>query len=633
MSKIKNLEVNYDMLSDEKKHDLYLRKLATGEIQGPPTGKPSQDKPWLKYYSEEAIASDVPSMSIYDYVKLNNKDNFEIKALNFFGLEVTYKTFFSKVDKVVECLKKIGVRENDIVIINSVTFPQCVYLLYALNKIGAIANLTDVRTDSNGMKHYINEGKSKFIFTLDSVYGNIKPIINDTGISKVILLSPTDIVPFPFKIINNVKEHMLMPNDERLKEREKKKKLKNDKKNDIRIINWKEFMKTKNSRENTNFSTFSYSYNHPAAIVHTSGTTGKPKSVVLTNENFNSITHQYSVSDFNFNPGDTLLNIVPMFTAYGAVNSLHMPLSLGITDIVYPKVVGEDFTDIIMKFKPNHVIAVPLHWEILMNDKKMKNFDLGFLKTAACGGDKVPEELEMRINKFLKSHNCKSNLVIGYGMTELSACATTNSNESTLPGSVGIPLVNNNIKIINPDTNEELLINQSGEICISSPSMMLKYLNDEEETEKTIRIHDDGKCWIHTGDLGHVTDDGHLVIDGRLKRLIIRRGFKISAVAIENILLKSSHVISCAVAKAKDDEDGEVPFAFVCIDDKENCDEILDELNRLCTENLPDYSYPKKIEIIDTIPYTNNNKVDFNLLEERANNLNSSSNLKVKIKR
>ena len=111
MSNIKNLEVNYDMLSDEKKHDLYLRKLATGEIQGPPTGKPSQDKPWLKYYSEEAIVSDVPSMSIYDYVKLNNKDNFEIKALNFFGLEVTYKTFFAKVDKVVECLKIIGVKE------------------------------------------------------------------------------------------------------------------------------------------------------------------------------------------------------------------------------------------------------------------------------------------------------------------------------------------------------------------------------------------------------------------------------------------------------------------------------------------------------------------------------------------
>ena len=163
MSNIKNLEVNYDMLSDEKKHDLYLRKLATGEIQGPPTGKPSQDKPWLKYYSEEAIVSDVPKMKAYDYLVLNNLDNLNSVAINYYGRKITYSSLIKKIDICAKALKKIGVKCGDIVTLPMANTPENIYLFYALNRIGAISNVIDPRGTVEEMSNEIK--KSQYVNT------------------------------------------------------------------------------------------------------------------------------------------------------------------------------------------------------------------------------------------------------------------------------------------------------------------------------------------------------------------------------------------------------------------------------------------------------------------------------------
>ena len=386
-------------------------------------------------------------------------------------------------------------------------------------------------------------------------------------------------------------------------------------------MNWKSFINS--GRNISSVIESEYENDFPAAIVHTSGTTSMPKSVVLTNDNFNAMALQYSVSDFNYEKGETLLNIIPIFVAYGVVNSLHMPLCLGMTDILYPKVVNDDFPGIINKFKPNHVIAIPMHWEYLLNDRKFEGKDLSFLKTAACGGDKINVELENKINAYLEKHNSKSKIIKGYGMTEISACAVTNTNRMSKVGSVGIPLVKNNIAIINPDTQSELSNNQKGEIYIQTPTLMKEYLNNLEGTNETIIVKDK-KRWIRTGDLGYIDDDGNLTIDGRIKRLIIRRGFKISAVAIENIVMKNNNVDSCVVVKKIDEEDGEVPYVYLILNDRVNNDsmklQVIEEIQLLCKKELPEYYIPNNFKIISQFPYTKNGKLDLLKLEDMANN-------------
>lgn len=623
INELKDYREKLSKLSDEelKNRDLYLKKLADGTIQGPPTSKPSINRQWLKFHSDKAIKSNLPKMKIYDYLREKNKDNLNIVAINFFGLKITYKKLFEEIEKTARALSAIGVKKGDIVIINSVTLPQTVFLLYALNKIGAIADLTDVRTDSNGMKHYLNEGKTKLVFTLDSCFDEIENILPETETKKVVLLSPTDIVPSLAKMVNNINENSKMNKEELKSKKDITKRIKKELKTNKNFMNWKSFINS--GRNISSVIESEYENDFPAAIVHTSGTTSMPKSVVLTNDNFNAMALQYSVSDFNYEKGETLLNIIPIFVAYGVVNSLHMPLCLGMTDILYPKVVNDDFPGIINKFKPNHVIAIPMHWEYLLNDRKFEGKDLSFLKTAACGGDKINVELENKINAYLEKHNSKSKIIKGYGMTEISACAVTNTNRMSKVGSVGIPLVKNNIAIINPDTQSELSNNQKGEIYIQTPTLMKEYLNNLEGTNETIIVKDK-KRWIRTGDLGYIDDDGNLTIDGRIKRLIIRRGFKISAVAIENIVMKNNNVDSCVVVKKIDEEDGEVPYVYLILNDRVNNDsmklQVIEEIQLLCKKELPEYYIPNNFKIISQFPYTKNGKLDLLKLEDMANN-------------
>ncbi len=601
--------------TEKQQRDLYLKKLSNGKIQGPSTGFASLDKPWLKSYSDEAILSEVPKMTAYQYLKFNNNNNQTLCALNYFGIKTSYKNLFDKINQTAKSLIKIGVKKGDIVVINSVTLPQTIYLFYALNKIGAIANLTDLRTDANGMKHYINEGNSKFIFTMDTCYEGFKNIITETNLQKIIFLNPTDEVPLIAKKISDHYEQRHLSAVEKEKIKQNDMRISDYVKTNSKIIRWNDFYKMGNSSisiiENI------YEKDSPIAIVHTSGTTSTPKSVVLTNENFNAMALQYNLSGFDYEKGDTVLNIIPIFVAYGVVNSLHMPLCLGMTDIVYPKVVNEDFTDIIRKFKPNHVIAIPMHWEFMLKDEKMKNYDLSFLKTSACGGDNFNVELEKKINQFLECHNAKSKIVKGYGMTEVSACAVTNTNISSEIGTVGIPMVKNNISIINPETGEELRYGEKGEICISTPTMMKEYLNNKKETLKVIKPDEYGEKWLHSGDMGHF--DSSLSIDGRYKRLIIRRGFKISARAIENIIMQNKNVENCAVVKAPDINDGEIPFVYIVLKEKNiDVNTLITELITACQKELPEYYVPNKFVTVNSLPYTKNNKLDLIYLEEEA---------------
>lgn len=631
-------------LEEQKLRRLYLRKLSLGEIQGPGTGYLSIDKPWLKYYSEEAITSDLPEMTAYQYMCHENVDNLSTKAISYFEKEISFKKYIKKINRMARKLQNMGVKAGDVVTVMSVCNPEVEILFYALNKIGAVINLIDVRSDSRAIKKYVNEVKSDVVMVMDNFLPEFDKAMEEMPtVKKVMTVSPFDSVPFPFnkiaKLANDKddKELSKMMND--LSNKEKKSSFK-DIKNFIKKI--RETRKKKNSqvcdeinsiKKKNKYISFSkimnkltftkakevqYKKDSLAVLVHTGGTTGIAKTVKLSNDNLNAMAVQYKTLNTGYNKGDTFLNGIVPFVAYGVAVTIHMPMCLGITNIIAPILSPEEFTEFMIKYKPNHTITIPSYVDDFIDSKIADEMDWSCIKHLGVGGDSFSKEKEMAVNKFLSDHGANILVEKGYGMTELSSSAVSCIGEINKLTSLGIPLPMNNMGMFDEDGNE-LQYGNEGEICISGKTEMLGYLNNEEEEKLVIKKHIDGVKWVHSGDLGVTDEDGFLYLKGRIKRMIIHGGFKLYPALIEGTIVEHPDINNCCVITIPSKEFGSSPEAHVVLkEDKiKEWKKIKEELIELCKEELPDYSQPVDFIVEEELPLTVVGKVDYKKLERK----------------
>lgn len=478
------------------------------------TGYPSVDKPWLKYYSKEAINTEVPSGSAYDYLYEMNKSRHKA-ALEYYGNTITFKQLFKNIVAVERAFLAQGVCEGDIVTVLIPNMPEAVYIFYALSKIGAISNMVDPRTSTEGIRDYIDETKSKIIVIIDVAISKVVNIRKQLPyVERIISVSPSESFPLALKILYKIGNRTQIIDD---------------------VMQWNIFLKAGKTYEIDSITVRGVA-NKPVMIVHTGGTTGSPKGVVLSNLNINAIAFQSMRFPTDLQARHTWLDIMPPFIAYGIGTGLHFPLIVGMTVILVPKFDADKFDELLIKHKPNHISGVPSHWYTIINSKAMQKQNMSYLISAAVGGDTMDERLEENSNDFLKFHQCKYKITKGYGMTETngSVCRTLNDNNPI--GSVGVPFTHTVIAIFSRETGEELPYNEVGEICMYGPSVMLGYYNNAEETSRIKRFHN-GHEWIHSGDLGYMTEDGNVYVLNRVKRIIIRYdGFKIFPSQIEKVI-------------------------------------------------------------------------------------------------
>lgn len=574
------------------------------------TGKPSIDRPWLKYYTKEAVDAEIPEMTVYDYLKQQNK-NLNRCALNYFDRKITYGEMFEKIDETMCALLNAGVKKGDIVSIVAPTLPEVVYTFYALSRIGAVANMIDPRKSSKEIEEYVKEVDSKLLFIVDVASEKVRHIKENTSVEDIVLMSPADSLPAPLKI--GYKAQNMIKNA---------KQYKNSFARSGEYCSWNEFVQ-KGKCFILNHLSSKYEKDSPVVIVHTGGTTGKAKGALLSNENFNAAALQCILAGYDFKPEHNWLDIMPPFIAYGLGNGLHLPLVCGMEVILIPQFDPEKFADLMNKYKPNHMTGVPSHFEHLIDHPKMKKADLSYVIAPTVGGDKMIETLEKRTNEFLMEHHCSYQVVKGYGMTEVNAAvAACTSNETNAIGSVGIPFPKTIISIFDPETGEELNYYEKGEICITGPNTMLGYYQNQKETEKILRMHKDGKIWVHSGDLGYMTTDGMLYIVDRIKKMIIRSdGFKVSPSDIEQVLSLHDAVESCCVVGVGNLEyrgQGQIPFANVVLKENYKLYEysIREELFILCQNHLAEYAQPAYIHFCDALPLTPIGKVDYLTLQK-----------------
>lgn len=425
-------------------------------------------------------------------------------------------------------------------------------------------------------------------------------IIDGTKVKKVVYIKASDSLKLPLKVgyyFKNLNKY------EHYKLNEKN-------------TNWNLFMLNRLLVNKNKIKFKKNGKNTPAIILHSGGTSGIPKNVVLQNRAFILGAKQEETVLKKLNPGDSCLGIMPNFHGFGISVLMHTPLTLGCYTILVPQIDSKKFDILLKKTKPTCILGVPTLFEALTNSNNVKHLDLSFMKYIVSGGDILQKGLEDKINTYLKEHNANIEVTQGYGMTEALAAVTLAHDRINKSGSIGIPLPGNYIKIINPSTRETLPYNNIGEICIHSKALMLGYLNNEKETNEVLQMHEDGYVWLHTGDLGLMDEDGFIFYKGRIKRMIISSGYNIYPNHIEDIIESHPAVLQCTVVGMPHPYKKEVPKAYIVLKPGFHGLFIKTEIKEYCKKNLEYHMVPYKFVYRNNLPKTKLGKVDFKRLME-----------------
>ncbi len=527
------------------------------------TGYPSIDKPWLKYYPENAVdhMTEKANISAYKYILNANRDNLDSYALEYFGNKITYREMFENIHRVAQSLKSCGVSKGDFVSLCLPNIPEIVYFVYALNRIGAVACLIDPRTNAEGILQRANDSNSKLVIAVsDIIEEKMIPIANRLAAKMIISVSPACSMS-AFSITGAFAKAMYL--------------FKNKIQLSVKFIEYKKFLDMgRNYHARIDERT---SRDAAAIVVYTSGTTGTSKGVVLTNENVTSSKRliEYGVSRTKKN--SSFLGVIPFFAAYGALTGMNNSLCCGWKIVLIPKFKPDQFGKLIIRHKAVSALGVPRFWSNFAAANK--NIDLSFLKNPVCGGDKISPSEVKKINRYLLLHNA-GRLKIGYGASEFGGgivitvekgCYDLNSTGEILPGVIGM--------VVDPDTGKELQYNQDGELCFHSPTMMCGYLHNDEETSN-LTLFKNGLKYYRSGDKGHISENGCVYIVDRYKRAMMRPdGHTVHATPIENAIMEHNAVDICAVVGIPlDSNAGVIPTAFI----KLKVHGILPPPNRCC---------------------------------------------------
>lgn len=562
--------------------------------------------PWYDFYDGVKPHLEYPDISIYNMLENSMKNRENYISYNYYGTKITYKEFIAQIDKCARALKSLGVKATEKVSICMPNTPEAIIAFYAINKIGAVANMIHPLSAENEIKYFLNVSKSKYIITIDIAFNKINHIAKDTNLKKCIAVSAKNSMPMYLKIGYQLT---------------KGRKIKLEK-SDLNL-SWNRFIKLGedyNKKIKSNFKG-----KDVAAILYSGGTTGYPKGIELTNLNFNALAIQSFEACQCLKEKDKVLSIMPVFHGFGLGICIHTVQYFGGTSILLPQFSAKTFDKLLKKYKPNIIAGVPTLYEALLKNKNLEGYDLSFLKCVISGGDSLSISLKEKVDTFLKEHGANIQIREGYGLTECVTGSCLTPMNYYRKGSIGIPYPDTYYKIVKPNTDEELPFGEEGEILISGPSVMKGYLDDEEETKQTLRKHKDGLTWMYTGDLGYMDKDGFIYFKQRLKRMIISSGYCLYPQYIENIIDSHPKVLMSCVIGIDHRYKEQVAKAFIVLRNGYTVnDELLKEIKEHCEKNLARYSWPTEYEFRSELPKTLVGKIAYSKLEEEERGKNEN---------
>lgn len=555
---------------------------------------------WHEHLSTADFIKEFPKGSMYSYLKQTSTEHLNYCAIEFEGKKISYKKLLEQIEDVAKALVNIGIKKGDCISVISVNTPEVVLMIYAVNRIGAVANMIHPLLSSSEIENFIKTTNSSAVLVLDQIYPKLEKIKwEDEKQPKIILTKIVDSLPWHIKpiysILNKNKTTLNLLHD---------------------TVYWNSFVSASNTKDIILPKDCGKS-DDTAIIMYSGGTTGTPKGVMLTNLNLNSYAIQgYEVSGVKKSKGKKFLAILPLFHGYGFAAGIHTNLCKGVHIYLLPKFEFKKSIDLIFKEKINLIYAVPALFEALIRSDQIEKKDLSFFECLISGGDKLPARLYNKLSERLIKGNSKAVFCDGYGQTECVAACTTNPYFALNPKSVGILLADVTAKIVEPGTHDEVPNGTDGELCINGPTVMKGYYKNEEETKKALQLHDDGKIWLHTGDIFSRDDDGYFYFKQRISRMVISSGYNIYVTEVEKVINSCPAVAQSCVVGINNKVLGQKIIAHVVLNNPEaDKDLVRSKILEQCKAMLPEYSIPHEIRFRDELPVTNLGKINFKVLE------------------
>lgn len=557
--------------------------------------------PWLKYYKEGVPAHlNYPKGTMVGYFLEAVARYPENIAIEYYGRTYTYRAFYEMIRDTAKSLKSQGVKEGDTIAICMPNTPEAILMFYAANMVGALVSLIHPLSAEKEIQNYVNGSGATFLLSLDLVYDKVHNIVDNTCIKKIVIASAGDSLKTIKKFLYKFKNRGTVPKIE----------LTDD------IMTWNEFIN------------YGYDYqgeiaclkgaNDPAVILYSGGTSGDPKGILLTNMNFNALALSCHKMIEQSGEGESILAILPIFHGFGLGVCIHTTLGCGMRVVLVPNFNPKDFGKLLHKHKISIVCGVPSLFESLTKTSMGKN-DLSKLKSAISGGDFMSKDLKNKVDTYFREHGSNAEIRVGYGLTEASAAICVTPTGEYRESSIGIPFPDTYIKVVRVGTHDEVPYGEDGEICISGPTVMMGYLNNLEETIQTLQIHEDGRTWLHTGDVGSMDKDGFVYFKQRVKRIIISNGYNLYPSYIETIINSHPDVFTSTVIGIPHPKKVQVAKAYIVLKDGIKPSKDVEKSIRLhCEKNLARYSLPAVYEFRESLPKTLVGKVAYRELEKES---------------
>ena len=554
--------------------------------------------PWLSSYGEVPFNLDYSEKSMVDTVLENLKKDADFPALSFMGKNITYGKMALEIDKVARSFYALGVRPGTHVLVCMPNVPQAIYCLYGLNRIGAIATMVHPLSAVGELVFYMNEAQCDIAVTLDQFYAKLMEVKAQRPYRKLIIARVSDELRFPLNLAQKLLTERKFPRLEPEKG----------------ALSWKAFLEEGAKADDSCFV-----HKNPleeAVVLFSGGTTGTTKGIRLSDLNFNALARQTEAMCHKTVYHSRMLAAMPVFHGFGLGVCIHTVQVCGGTSILVPRFNVKSYAKLIRTTQPNFIAGVPTLFEAITRNRYLDGADLSCLRGVFSGGDSLTIELKKKFDKFLAEHKADIRVREGYGTTECvtASCLTPYNKEKE--GSIGLPYPDTYYKICKPGTNDEVPYGEEGEICLCGPSVMLGYINHEEENAQTLRTHEDGHVWLHTGDLGVMDEEGFIFFRQRIKRMIVTSGYNVYPSQLENILEGHPAVQRSCVIGVPDPLKMQRVKAFVVLaEGYTDTPELRESILEHCSKHIAKYAMPKELEIRDSLPTTLVGKVAYTQLQ------------------
>ncbi|MEG2414045.1 MAG: AMP-binding protein [Clostridia bacterium] len=596
---------------------------------------------------------DIFDNSMYNYILENSKNQPSSNTVwHFFGKKYSFAQWKKEVEKVSSYMLEKGVKKGDNVVLCLGNIPDAIVCFYAINNIGAIANIVHPLVRKARLQEIVEEMQPKLLVLFDEFFDKYLPWIATCG-KEILLCSACDYLPIVAKqayglaiakkrknaknIAKNFANNCANSNTSSNANSNTKNHTSNNISSNANSNANIEIDSCKNSNLESGITFFEQLKkvaNHSiepsiarvsgddiAVFMHSGGTTGKAKTVLLTNSAFNHLADNIAnIVDCKVSNRDGMLMVLPIFHTFGLGICMHTSLAFSMRIVLMPKFQPKAACRLVKKYGVTFVAGVPNMYRKMIECGKFHGKYLAKIRECYVGGDRLDEKIEIAFEKAMSDAGNKLTLSQGYGLTE--ACvACVNSKNLYRKNSIGKPIKGNEFAIIDEQENF-VEPPKVGMIVIASDQLMSSYFDDEKSTKEAFFLDEKGKKWLKTGDIGYMDKDGYVFFVDRAKRLIKISGMNVFPQEIENLVSKLEFVENCClVKKMYNNKTGTLLFvalkANLCYNNT-NFDAV-QAIRKEISRHMLKYYMPQEIRIVDTLPLTQIGKVDYKKLEEKEN--------------